>query len=370
MRVFTGRQRKSLYAMAAVAAAVVGTPLTASAESAWAWAHNPTAASYSPFTQFSFNSGNGPITIQRSAVGRYTVDFGGLNVGGGNVQVTSYGSSNDYCKVLSWGGSTLRVSVNCFSSTGAAADALFVVVFSRWTPPAGFWVDRGYFWNNNIHGGTPHPDWTSVYGIGAPIVETNANNDYIVRVSVGGPFVPGELGLAHVTGYGEGNAWCSASGIVYEQGGATARYTVRCRAPDGVTVVPSRFSTSVARFAPLEAPTVGYAATDNIFGETLAPDRAGMFRHACNAPTGDIVNTRLSKGRYRVRFPNLDTRSPRRSAAMVTTRNATIRCQVQSWGHDGAGGTNVDVACANVPSNTAEDTLFSVSLVTDQFCVQ
>ena len=99
----------------------------------FAWANNPSAASYTPSTLYSFNSSGGPITVTRSGAGAYAVRFaalGGNGLAGGNVQVTAYGSGADACKVASWasGGADFVVNVRCFSSAGAAADAMYTVL--------------------------------------------------------------------------------------------------------------------------------------------------------------------------------------------------------------------------------------------------
>jgi hypothetical protein len=75
---------------------------------------------------YASNPSGSPVTVTRSAVGVYSVSFAGLNMTEGHVQVTGYGSANTWCKVSSWGSST--ISVRCFDPAGAPADALFTVL--------------------------------------------------------------------------------------------------------------------------------------------------------------------------------------------------------------------------------------------------
>jgi hypothetical protein len=101
----------------------------------YAWANNPSAASYAPMAAYAYNSAGGPITITRNGVGRYAVQFAGLGGGssfGGNVQVTSYGGDSASCKVQSWGsgGSNFVANINCFSATGAPVDSRYTVMVS------------------------------------------------------------------------------------------------------------------------------------------------------------------------------------------------------------------------------------------------
>lgn len=70
-----------------------------------------------------YNSAGGQVTVTRSATGVYNVNFDGLDFSPGNVQVTSYGGSANYCKVSSWGGS--NANIHCFAPGGAAADNTF-----------------------------------------------------------------------------------------------------------------------------------------------------------------------------------------------------------------------------------------------------
>jgi hypothetical protein len=95
---------------------------------AYAWADNPSVASYSPLAYYSSNPTNGPITITRSGVGSYKVDWAYLGselFEGGNAQVTAYGG-NTLCKITSY--STTGAYVQCFAPNGTPADSRFSVL--------------------------------------------------------------------------------------------------------------------------------------------------------------------------------------------------------------------------------------------------
>jgi hypothetical protein len=57
----------------------------------YAWADQPTSASYTPNAAHSYNARGGDIVVNRNAVGRYTMTFADLTAG--NVQVSPFGSS-------------------------------------------------------------------------------------------------------------------------------------------------------------------------------------------------------------------------------------------------------------------------------------
>jgi hypothetical protein len=102
-------------------------------EGAYVWANDGTAASYVPSSTYSWNSTGGAINITRTGTGAYSVSLGGQNLGGGTVEVTAYGDTNSYCKVGSWGGSS--VNVVCFSgTTGVAVDSQFDLIFETQSP--------------------------------------------------------------------------------------------------------------------------------------------------------------------------------------------------------------------------------------------
>jgi hypothetical protein len=101
----------------------------------FAWAHDPTAASYTPSATYAFNSAGGPITATRSGMGQYAITFaglGGAGTAGGNVQVTAYGSTSDFCKVASWGsgGADFTANVLCFKVTGAPVDMRYTILIT------------------------------------------------------------------------------------------------------------------------------------------------------------------------------------------------------------------------------------------------
>lgn len=97
--------------------------------SAYAWAHNPTATSYTPFSSYQFASSNTTGTVTRSGVGAYNVKWEFMNLNNGNVQVTAYNTTSASCKVAAWNSSS-GVQVRCFTASGVPIDTLFDVAFT------------------------------------------------------------------------------------------------------------------------------------------------------------------------------------------------------------------------------------------------
>jgi hypothetical protein len=97
---------------------------------AYAWADDPTSASYTPDSTYSSNPSGGGITADRSGPGQYVMTWSGAGpefLDGGDVQVTAYGGGKAQCKVESWGSND--VSVRCFRPTGAPVDSRYVIFY-------------------------------------------------------------------------------------------------------------------------------------------------------------------------------------------------------------------------------------------------
>jgi hypothetical protein len=108
-----------------------------SAEAAYAWADQPTAASYTPSSLYQWSSGGGSVTIVRESVDTYRVSFPGQAATGHRViEATAYGSDSAYCSPGD-GNTNTETRVRCFAPSGALNDALFTVAFSRQSPNDG-----------------------------------------------------------------------------------------------------------------------------------------------------------------------------------------------------------------------------------------
>ena len=102
---------------------------------AFAYANQPTIASYSPAAAGSWNPA-GTSKVVRNGVGQYLVTFNGLgaelpSTAGGHVQVNAVGTGGAHCQIAAWGGTpNMAVRVGCFTPGGARVDSKFTVCFT------------------------------------------------------------------------------------------------------------------------------------------------------------------------------------------------------------------------------------------------
>src|SRR5262249_30250040 len=102
---------------------------------AYAWANQPTAASYTPAPDYAYNATGGTIGIRRQQAGIYEVELGNLPGWGTNlssaVGVSASGSSTPPCSVLIYSPSPNRpaVTVGCLNAPPRLpADSAFTVL--------------------------------------------------------------------------------------------------------------------------------------------------------------------------------------------------------------------------------------------------
>jgi hypothetical protein len=106
----------------------------------YAWADQPTAASYTPSGYYQkgqlardCDPSTGTVTMRRNGTGNYTAILPVLNPTGSNVKVTAYNGAGEMCKVVGWygnGSSGTQVNIACFSPTGAPIDTYFDLIYS------------------------------------------------------------------------------------------------------------------------------------------------------------------------------------------------------------------------------------------------
>jgi hypothetical protein len=193
---------------------------------AFAYAGQPTTASYAPPAAQSWNPG-GSINVTRSAVGSYRVTFTDLatliTTNLGHVQVSAVGTSSAHCKVRNWTGTpNLAVGVLCFSSAGVAIDSKFNVLFLLPAPRL------AYVWANLAIAGTYSPDLAYRFNpSGGPVAITRtAPGSYTVLWAGADPQII-DGGDVQVTAYGAGNVQCKVTNWSGDN------VVIRCFGPTG-----------------------------------------------------------------------------------------------------------------------------------------
>jgi hypothetical protein len=199
----------------------------AEADRAFAYAHQPTSAEYSPDPRGSWNP-TGSIKVKRTGVGRYEVVFTNLrsqmSTNFGHAQVNAVGSGKAHCAVNDWGGlSDWSVYVDCLTPAGAPVDSKFAVLFllpnehlayalGDQPSAASYSPQASYSWNPA--------------GGGVTITRSAVGKYTIWWVGVDAKI----LGAGNVQVGDAGNAQCK----VTNQGAETAQ--VQCFAPNGTLV--------------------------------------------------------------------------------------------------------------------------------------
>jgi hypothetical protein len=312
---------------------------TAPFGSAYVWADQPSAASYTPHLSYQFNSTGAVNTITRSSVGRYTVRLPGLGSSSGTVHVTAYGASTDQCKVARWGSgggldyAAQLVEVRCFDRTGAPSDSMYTMSYTNRVGAV-----HAYLWADQATATAeyePFPAYSANYtGVSNTVWRYDVGR-YVVRIPVD---FEGAYGHAQATAYGEGSEHCAVVG------GGWAR-DPRPNMNYNVICFTSAGQPADAQF------TLTYVRDGNILGE---PVRTGASGHPslyldvrlstsdegeAGSPWypgwyvsggGRIKVDRLATGRYAIHPPiDLSTGN-----VQVTTDSLwadLIQCKVLSW---------------------------------------
>ncbi len=303
--------------------------------SAYVWAHDPTAASYTPVAAYQWNSVH-PFEavnrVNRVSVGVYRVLMKDLLGTRGTVSVTAYGTSSSYCNVGAWfpvadrGGTSQQVEVRCFTHAGNPADSRFTVSYTNRAstpfPMAYVWADQPFTTDY-----TPHPFYRfSSSGSALTILRAEAGF-YFVRLPGFGTRGRDPEGIATVTAYGPGSARCH---IGTGPGGIDAieSVSVACTTPSG-RLVDSQFTlTYVEDGNPLGA-ALGASGHDSAYVR-VAPD-GSAFPSFAFPRDGSVRSERLATGSYRVRLP-VDLRVGH--VQVSAARNGDLsrnRCKVASW---------------------------------------
>lgn len=211
---------------------------------AYLWADQPARARYRPNAAYAHNSGGGPIEVQRSGPGRYSVSFDRLSVAGGNAQVTAYGTTSAYCKAVGWGAS--RVSVACFDLAGRPKDTLYTVLFLDRASLGG---RTSYVWGSQPHSSAYSGTGSFVRNAAGGATRISREQTGTYSVALEGIEVRG--GTVLVTGYGDDAVDCIAGGLASET--SRQRVLVHCASPNGA---PADGRFSLAYVAPSASRTV------------------------------------------------------------------------------------------------------------------
>jgi hypothetical protein len=200
------------------------------------WSHHAAYAySSAPTGTWGFNSKGGTNTVTNGGTGLYTATFPGVDLNQGNVQVTAYNGTSDYCKIRYW--NTNSAFIACFDWAGRAVNTQFSVAFTAnrsYTGPTNTRGSYGFAYNDS------NTSWYSLLGGGYGWHSsggniwarklTGTNGQYLVEVS-NVPAINDSLPI--VTAYGDSTTTRCRIGTWYAYG-TGIRASVICQSAGGV----------------------------------------------------------------------------------------------------------------------------------------
>lgn len=320
---------------------------------AWVWAHQPGTAQYSPSgAEYVYSSVGDTVTITRTAVGRYTVNFGKVMDGvRGTVLVTQYDTDNDgTCSLHYWSGS--NVYVRCYNRNGVLVDSEFRAMFyGVW----GFHLGSGisiqrresYLWNNLTNSnGIPNEGY-QMSAVGAQYQVTyRGTGQYTVKVP--GVWKSGESPHALVTPYGDQPRYCqTASWTLYPD---YANLYVNCYDMQGT----ARDASFTLQFFSQYLPSQHGAFLRNFSPSSAAYTPTGGYQW--NSTGGTSYIERVSQGSYWVHLPGLASAGGMAQANNYSYTNN--RCHAEGMWNQGSEKI-VAVRC-QTPTGAPVDNKFSL----------
>jgi hypothetical protein len=196
------------------------TSAPASGAVAFLWANEPSTASYTPSSFYSYNSTGGTNTITRDNTGLYFAYLPGITRTGGNPQVTAYGAVAARCQVIDWyhNHSGTNVAIQCVNAAGNPADEYFDLAFSYGATDAvgGTTSVGAYAWANNPTASSYVPDKAYQFdNVSTKALRAqNAGDTSFLNL-----YVPETVNfgttLGLVTAYGSHGEYCDKEGLGY-----------------------------------------------------------------------------------------------------------------------------------------------------------
>ena len=293
--------------------------------------------------------GGGPVTVTRTGTGSYTVAFPNSGIGDGwAAEATAFGATAGYCNVTGFGGPSYVIYVQCYNSSGAAANSSFTALavsnqndkniafalVAQATPGSAYAADPSFSFNPDTGG-------VSVASIG-----TGSYDVFFGGLSASG-------GTVQIGAF-ESNATCYSAGWSSVFDAFTA--TVACFDPSGNNV-----NTDFVIFiVPAGVTPTGIAFTlaDQSSTTTYTPQAEFSYN-----PTGSAVNvTRSSTGQYTVTYAGLNAAQVSGGNVLATSGGVATRCNVVDWG-PGPGSTfDVQVNCYNLVGGATDSDFLILAL--------
>jgi hypothetical protein len=341
---------------ATVFAALVPSVASAAAPDQYGWGvvRLPSNGTYKLAAKDRGSNPAGDVLVKRQKKGKHHVRFTGLDIDGGNVQVTPLSNHGDLCVVSGWSmaAPVLDVVVRCFGRLGGAKDVKFAVsVIEAFNADSGplmayAWADRELDADYVPDSGYQHNTSGGLISI-----RRSFKGRYFVRV----PKVDLDTGNVQVTAYGDDPEYCRIASWTEDTDDHLGQ--VICRKRNG-DIVDTRFSYVFTHDEGLKG-AWGKSYAYLVAEQPKKGNYVPKFRYRGADPGGKPRIQRVGKGRYIVKLPSM----PLGGAAHVTAMGVgKARCNVSGIRKFGKP-QRIGVRCFNGTGTSAVDAKFSFSYV-------
>ena len=210
---------------------------------AYAWADDQLSGAYTPALAYNYNTTSALNTVLKIDTGGWDVEFSGLGIDQGHVQVSAHGDLAA-CRVVEFGNDAgdLQARVRCTEPTGGNVDTEFTAIWFRGMGLKGpDNDDAAYLLADQPSAGSYTPD--ADYRFSSAGQASQVTRQGVGRYQATLPGMP-LGGSAQVTAFGNNQRWCVASNI--RKTGLPQRVGVRCFGSDG-DPVDTRFTLAYAK---------------------------------------------------------------------------------------------------------------------------
>lgn len=300
---------------------------------------DPSATTYTPPSEYAYNSGGGRILIQRPATGRYIVTFSGLSAKLGaksTVRATAANGANTYCKPVAGSLAADKVEIRCTDNkSGAPVNSEFTILVLKKT------AARAFAYANKPTTASYAPAGSGSYNpAGTMRVNRLYTGSYQVLFNGLGAKLGGKAGHVQVSAVGIGKAWCKTA--EEWQGNPNLSILVQCYTAGGLPV-DAKFT--VLFLLPAAHLAYAYANQPTLSAYNIDPFWSSN-------PSGGVTRVnRINRGIFNVTWEGVDPSIIDLGNVQVTALglydNAT--CAIYQLNTDGArvhcyatNGTPVD----------------------------
>jgi hypothetical protein len=301
--------------------------------------------------EYSWNSGGGTNTINRTAEGKYQIAWPGVQRAAQEteaVMVSAYGTPfGAWCGVDSWSSAT--ASVTCRNTAGAEQNASFTAALIGSTTLRG---RSGFAWIQSATTAVAADPAYAYSPAGRPITSTPLGiGEYRVRFEGLGRQAAQDREAVIVSPYGS-NAHCQPTNWTSNAGHLDV--TVRCYDPLGAAA-NSRFVVVVVDDA-RPSSQVAFLVADQ-------PTAVGAYQPANQAirpGSGTATVEGIGPGTWDITLPGFYRDGGREETFLVSTTGTTAaRCAVVNWGYSTSAGSpsTLTVRCGT-PGGTAANVPF------------